>query len=83
VVIDEIGKMELFSSAFREAVLEAIDSGKKVLGTIMLPSHPWADKIKQRPEVKVLQVSRANRQQVLGEVMGWLGEQKEGADERQ
>ncbi len=72
VVIDEIGKMELSSAAFREAVLEALASGKKVLGTILLPSHPWADQIKRRPEVKVLALTRANRQQVLGEVLRWL-----------
>jgi len=72
VVIDEIGKMELFSFAFREAVLEALNSGKKILGTIMLPSHPWADQIKQDPRVKVLLVSRTNHQQVLEEVVGWL-----------
>jgi nucleoside-triphosphatase len=72
VVIDEIGKMELFSLAFREAVLEALDSGKKILGTIMLPSHPWADDIKRDPRVKVLLVLRINCQQVLEEVLGWL-----------
>ena len=31
VIIDEIGKMELFSNDFREAVLLTIDSGKRVL----------------------------------------------------
>jgi len=72
VVIDEIGKMELFSSAFRAAVWAALESGKKLLGTIMLPSHPWADQIKQDPRVKVLLVSRTNHQQVLEEVVGWL-----------
>jgi len=72
VVIDEIGKMELFSLAFREAVLEALNSRKKLLGTIMLPSHPWANQIKQDPRVKVLLVSRTNHQQVLEEVVGWL-----------
>ncbi len=79
VVIDEIGKMELFSPSFREAVLEALDSKKKLLGTIMLSSHPWADQIKQDSRVEVLLVSRTNHQHVLGEVMGWLeGELKEG-----
>ena len=32
VVVDEIGKMELFSAEFREAVSQAIDSRKRVLG---------------------------------------------------
>ena len=72
VVIDEIGKMELFSFAFREAVLEVLNSRKKLVGTIMLAHHPWADQIKQDPRVKVLQVSRANRQQILEEVTVWL-----------
>ena len=72
IVVDEIGKMELFSSRFEEAVLKAIDSNRKVLGTIMLSPHPFADKIKCHPRVKVVQVSRANHAQVLGEVMKWL-----------
>lgn len=72
VVIDEIGKMELFSSAFRETVLEVLNSRKKLLGTIMLQHHSWADRIKQDPRVEVLQVSRANRQQILEGVIAWL-----------
>ena len=72
VVVDEIGKMELFSPAFREAVLEALDSGKKLLGTIMLAPHPWADRIKQDPRVEVVMVSRANNQQVAQELLAWL-----------
>src|SRR4030042_5348897 len=73
VVIDEIGKMELFSLAFREAVLEAIGSGKSLRGTIMLAHHPWADQIKQDPRVKVLTVSRTNYHQILEEFTAWLG----------
>ena len=72
IVIDEIGKMELLSPQFKEAVLQAIDSGKKVLGTIMLGPHPWADKIKSHQEVRVLPVTRDNRNQVLGEALNWL-----------
>jgi nucleoside-triphosphatase len=84
VVIDEIGKMELFSSAFREAVQEALASNKKVVGTIMLSPHPWADQLKSRPEVKVIRLSRANRQQVLQELLSWLeneGRKEEAAQE--
>ncbi len=36
VVVDEIGKMELFSTAFSETVTRIIGSGKRVVGTIML-----------------------------------------------
>ena len=72
VVIDEIGKMELFSANFREAVLRIIDSGKRVLGTIMLNPNPWADAIKHHPQVKLLLVTRANHQEVLEELLDWL-----------
>ncbi|TET39392.1 MAG: NTPase [Dehalococcoidia bacterium] len=72
VVIDEIGKMELFSPYFKEAVLEAINSEKRVLGTIMLTSHPWADLIKRHPNVVTITVTRMNQQQVLEQVLEWL-----------
>ncbi|MFQ5987800.1 MAG: NTPase, partial [Dehalococcoidia bacterium] len=72
VVVDEIGKMELFSPSFREAVLEAIDGGKRVLGTIMLTSHPWADRIKRHPNVALISVTRMNQRQVLEQVLAWL-----------
>jgi len=72
VVIDEIGKMELFSPCFREAVFEAINSKKRVLGTIMLGSHPCADEIKRHPGVATISVTRMNRRQVLEQVVTWL-----------
>ncbi len=72
VVIDEIGKMELFSANFREAVLQVIGGGKVVLGTIMLNSHPWADAIKRQPQVSLVTVTRDNHQQVLEELLQWL-----------
>jgi nucleoside-triphosphatase len=72
IVIDEIGKMELFSPRFREAVFKAIDSGKKVLGTVMLNPYPFADDIKRRPDVKVIELTRTNHQQVLSEITDWL-----------
>ena len=72
VVIDEIGKMELFSANFREAVLQIIDSGKRILGTIMLSANPWADAIKRRLQVNLIEVTRTNHRQVLEELLHWL-----------
>ena len=74
VVIDEIGKMELLSPQFREAVTQAINSGKKVLGTIMLNPHPFADEIKRHPEVETLLVTRDNRTEVMRKILNWLTE---------
>jgi len=72
VVIDEIGKMELFSPNFREAISQIINSGKRVLGTIMLNPNPWADAIKRQPQVHLVMVTRANHQDVLEELLHWL-----------
>ncbi|MFC2008231.1 nucleoside-triphosphatase [Chloroflexota bacterium] len=76
IIIDEIGKMELFSDSFREAVLQIIDSGKRVLGTIMLAPNPWADAIKLKPQVTLVEVTRANHPQVLEELLRWLETKK-------
>ena len=72
IVIDEIGKMELFSDNFREVVWQIIDSGKKVLGTIMLSPNPWADEIKHQPQVNLITVTRTNQRQVLEELQHCL-----------
>jgi len=76
VVVDEIGKMELFSAGFREAVSQIIDSGKRVLGTIMLNANPWADAIKRQPQVKLVTMTRANYSQVLDDLREWLNATK-------
>lgn len=74
VVVDEIGKMELFSDRFREAVQSIISSGKKVLGTIMLSPNPDADAIKRQPQVNIITVTRTNHESVLEELRNWLEE---------
>ena len=76
IVIDEIGKMELFSLKFRQAVLDVIESGKRMLGTVMLNPNPWADAIKRKPQVKVVELTRENRQPVLEDLRHWLQEMK-------
>jgi len=72
VVVDEIGKMELFSPRFREAVSQVVASGKKVLGTIMLNPNPFADAIKRQPNVNLLTVTRENYETVLAELLRWV-----------
>ncbi|MBM3148487.1 MAG: NTPase [Chloroflexi bacterium] len=72
IIIDEIGKMELYSPRFKEAVLQAIRSGKKVLGTVMLNPYPFADDIKRLPRVRVVEVTRDNQAQVLKDVTNWM-----------
>jgi len=72
IIIDEIGKMELYSPRFKEAVLKAVQSSKKVLGTVMLNSYPFADDIKRHPRVQSIEVTRDNQEEVLRDVINWI-----------
>jgi len=71
-VVDEIGKMELFSAAFRETMLAALDSPKPVLATIMRASHPWGEAIKSRPDVTLIEVTPSDRQGLPEQILHWL-----------
>ncbi|MDY7019161.1 MAG: NTPase [Chloroflexota bacterium] len=77
IVIDEIGKMELLSPQFRQVVLRVLDSGKRVLGTIMLNPYPFADEIKSHFQVRTIVVTRDNRDEVLQDILDWLGSSAE------
>jgi nucleoside-triphosphatase len=62
VVIDEIGKMELFSNRFRTLVRHALSSDKQILATIALGVGGFIHQIKQRPDVHLFEVTLANRE---------------------
>lgn len=68
IIVDEIGKMELFSKKFREIILKALDSKNKILGTIMFKENPFCDKIKQRKDTKVFYLAKETREKVKEEI---------------
>ena len=72
IVIDEIGKMELFSNRFRSLVRDVLNSDKQVLATIALGSEGFIREIKQRSDVHLFEVTQASRDS-LPEAMveGW------------
>ncbi len=61
IIIDEIGKMELFSKDFKEIVIKALDSESAVLGTILFRPHPFCEGIKKRKDVESIEVTTENR----------------------
>jgi len=69
LVIDEIGKMELCSPRFREAVARAFAVVPHVVATVMQRSHPWADAVKARPDARLLTVTARNREHLPEEVL--------------
>ncbi len=73
VIVDEVGKMELFSEAFRRSVPQAVEGSNPVLGTVMRGTHPWVDELRRRPEVEVLVITGENRDGMADRVWRWIG----------
>ncbi len=72
VVVDEIGKMELFSEKFKNSLLKALDSPQKVLASIMERRNEFSDKVKNRTDVKLVCLNRDNFDSVLEKVSEWI-----------
>jgi len=74
IVIDEIGKMELFSEKFRRTVLRVLKSPCPLLAAILQKSHPFTDPLKARLDVEVIEVTAANRERLVDVVLEKLGQ---------
>ncbi|MCS7222557.1 MAG: NTPase [Anaerolineae bacterium] len=72
VIVDEIGKMELFSERFRRALIAALDGPIPVLATISARPHPWCDQIKARLDVELWTVTPQNRDALPRRALEWL-----------
>lgn len=72
VLVDEIGKMELFSPAFREAMEAAAASPRPLIATITHSPHPWADAFKRRPGVALWELTPTNRAALLEHGWEWI-----------
>jgi nucleoside-triphosphatase THEP1 len=76
LVIDELGKMELASKRFRDAVRELFDADATIVATVHAHRHAFTDELKRRDDVEVERMTRGNRDalpaQVLAAVLsGW------------
>ena len=68
VAIDELGKMELFSEKFKEEVVRALDSPRRVLATVKEGKNAFLDNIKSREDVLLIEVTRENRDRLPREI---------------
>lgn len=73
VAIDEIGAMEFKSREFKNAVEEAVNSGKPLLAVLY---RRWVDKFRGRGRIYTL--SHENREAVRKEIMEMLSEALKG-----
>jgi len=70
VVIDEIGKMECLSVKFRSFLAERLDSPVPLLGTVALRGTLPIERVKVRPDVRIITMGTENREEKFREVLG-------------
>ena len=68
VLIDELGKMELASERFREAVHALFESPVPIAATVHTARHPFTDALKRRRGVSTIRLSAGNRDRLPSEV---------------
>jgi nucleoside-triphosphatase len=61
VVVDELGRMELASAAFRDAMSDLLDREVAVVATVHVHRHPFTDALKRRPDLRVIRVTERSR----------------------
>ncbi|MFQ6078279.1 MAG: NTPase [Thermodesulfobacteriota bacterium] len=74
IIIDEIGKMELFSRRFRSLIRRVLASDKRILGVIHQMTDPFTQRIRQSPDVKIVAVTEINRKVLPSLILEKLGE---------
>lgn len=72
IVIDEIGKMELFSMKFRDVIRDIFDGTKSLLCVIKENGDPFTENIKKRKDVSVITVDYENRDSLPGKIIETL-----------
>jgi len=71
IVIDELGRMELYSERFRQAALNALDSPCALLGVIQDRRHPFLDAVRSRGDTTILRVTAGNRDRLPDRLREW------------
>lgn len=72
VIVDELGKMELFSAKFRKAVINSLNNQKRMLATIPIYDNNFLISLKQRPDIQLLELTRSNRDEIFDKIMSIL-----------
>ncbi|WP_189881688.1 nucleoside-triphosphatase [Streptomyces xantholiticus] len=72
VLIDELGRMELYSASFSKAVRCVFETGIDVVATVHAHSDPFTDPLKRRTDVELVVVTRANRDTLPGRLAARL-----------
>jgi nucleoside-triphosphatase len=72
VVLDELGKMELASDSFCNAVSDIFGLAVPIVATAQIAFHPFTDGLKRRPDVETVWVNERNRGELPKEMAARL-----------
>ena len=64
IIIDEIGKMELFSEKFKLVVKDILKSNKNVIGVITMANNEFIEELKKY-DIKIIEINEKNRNILL------------------
>ena len=78
LLIDEIGKMECFSSAFVSGMGQLLDGPTPIVATVAVSAGGFIGEVKSRPDVEIVEVTHDNRDDLPGRLVDRL---VPGADE--
>jgi len=69
IILDEIGKMECLSEAFKKVLKMILDSEKCLIATIALKGSGLIEEIKRRKDVSLFEISKTNRDHLFSEIL--------------
>ena len=69
IVLDEIGKMESFSAAFRDRVQELLDGDTPVLATVAVHGVGFVKRVRHHQGATLVRMSRKSRDAVVGDLL--------------
>lgn len=68
IVIDEIGKMECFSRRFMDEITALLNQPKTLVATIALKGEGFIRQMKDRPDCRLVTVTRENRDRLVDDL---------------
>ncbi|MFW9903444.1 MAG: NTPase [Candidatus Thorarchaeota archaeon] len=74
LIIDELGKMELFSSKFQKAVNFAFNNQSRILATLPYYKHPFLASIRKRQDIKIFELTHLNQGSIFDYIVQKLHE---------
>jgi nucleoside-triphosphatase len=75
IVLDEVGKMECFSAAFRARVEELLAGDTPLLASVASIGVGFVKRVRNDPRIDLLRVRPASRDGMVGEILRRLGAQ--------